>query len=370
MRPFAYARPQTVEETLALLDSHNRTTGNGTNGSDTNGTGGAGQETAPPAPEETPRLLAGGTDLITLMKPHLTNPAQLIDIKRLDDLPRGIHETPSGQNGERETSGPSVTLGALTTLTEIEQSALLQARYTALAQAAALAATPQLRNMATLGGNLLQRPRCWYFRQEVFHCWLKGGDQCHAYDGQNQHHALFGGGPCYAAHPSDLPAALLALDAGVRLRSQAGERTLSLADFYALPEPARRQETRIADDEIILSVHLPPQPNGARSLYLKAMDRKIWAFALVGVAAAMQVVDGQIAHVRLVLNGVAPIPWRVPAAEQILAGQAPSAALFDQAAEAALAEAKPLAHNGYKVPLARSLITRALTSLAGEHAAA
>ncbi len=333
MRPFAYGRAETVEEALSLLDRH--------------------EDGAQPASETSTHLLAGGTDLITLMKASVTEPVQLVDIKRIEDLPRGIHA--AGGNG---TGG--VNLGALTTLSEIEQSPLLQSRYTTLAQAAALAATPQLRNMATLGGNLLQRPRCWYFRQELFYCWLKGGDQCHAYDGQNQHHALFGGGPCYAVHPSDLPAALLALDAQVHLRSAAGERTISVEEFYALPEPDRRQETVLAADELILSIDLPAPPDGARSVYLKAMDRKVWAFALVGVAAVVQVAQGRITQARLVLSGVAPIPWRVPAAEQVLVGQPPGAALFEQAADAALADARPLAHNGYKVPLARALIRQAL----------
>lgn len=351
MRPFAYVRAETIDEALALLGRRD----------------GADQPVPGAAdPADAPRLLAGGTDLITLMKPHVAAPAQLIDIKRMEGLPRGIHAVHRGQNGQEPAGETSVTLGALTTLSEIEESTLLQSRYAALAQAAALAATPQLRNMATLGGNLLQRPRCWYFRQEGFHCWLKGGEQCHAYDGQNQHHALFGNGPCYAVHPSDLPSALLALNATIQMRSPAGERTLPLADFYTLPNAERRQESRLSDDEIILSVHLPELPDASRSLYLKAMDRKVWSFALVGVAAVLQIVEGRIAEARLVLSGVAPIPWRVPAAEQVLAGQAPGAQLFDQAAEVALAGARPLAHNGYKIPLARSLIRQALATLAEE----
>jgi xanthine dehydrogenase YagS FAD-binding subunit len=275
------------------------------------------------------RPLAGGTDLLTLMKADLVTPQELVDIKRLGDLPGGIEETAQG-----------VALGALTTLAEIEQNPLLGERYRVLAEAAAVAATPQLRNMATLGGNLLQRPRCWYFRNTLFHCWLKGGDECQAYDGENQQHALYGGGPCYAVHPSDLPQALLALDAQVRLRGPQGERTLPIADFYALPTPERRSETTIAPNELILAVELPGLPSGTRSIYLKAMDRKVWAFALVSVAARLQVEEGVITDTRLVLGGVAPIPWRATAAEGELLGQPPTAATFTRAAEAALAGAE------------------------------
>jgi xanthine dehydrogenase YagS FAD-binding subunit len=307
----------------------------------------------------TVRPLAGGTDLLTLMKADLIAPQELVDIKRLGDLPGGIEESAQG-----------VTLGALTTLAEIEQSGLLGERYRVLAQAAAVAATPQLRNMATLGGNLLQRPRCWYFRNSLFHCWLKGGDECQAYDGQNQQHALFGGGPCYAVHPSDLPQALLALDAQVHLRGPQGERTVPIADFYALPTAERRRETTIAPDELILAVEIPKLPGGTRSTYLKAMDRKVWAFALVSVAARLRVEAGVVTDARLVLGGVAPIPWRATAAEGELIGHAPTAERFTRAAEAALAGAEPLAHNRYKVPLAQSLIRRALMTLGDEMAPA
>lgn len=325
MQPFAYARTATIEETITLLDR---------------------------AEAGHTRPLAGGTDLLTLMKAELATPAQLVDIKRLGELPRGITTTANG-----------VTLGALTTLSEIEQSDLLRKHYPVVAEAAELAATPQLRNMATIGGNLLQRPRCWYFRNQRFHCWLKGGEDCPAQAGENQHHALFGGGPCYAVHPSDLAAALLALDATVRLRGPKGARTLPLAEFFALPEEDRRRETTIAGDELLLAVELPARPAGTRSLYLKAMDRKVWSFALVGVAAVVQVQAGKVTHARLVLSGVAPIPWRLTAAEQALIGAELNDALLEQVAGLALQAAEPLAHNGYKVFLARTLLQRALATL-------
>lgn len=328
MKPFDYTSPTQVDDAIALLAQD----------------GG-----------DAIRPLAGGTDLLTLIKADIATPDQLIDIKRLSDLPRGIEETQHG-----------VTLGALTTLTEIETSPLIQQRYPMLAEAAAVAATPQLRNMATLGGNLLQRPRCWYFRSPHFHCWLKGGDECQARDGENQLHALFGDSPCVAVHPSDLAPTLVALDAQMQIRGRHGDRTLSIADFFALPAEERRTETTLGTDELLLSIQLPSLPNGNRSTYLKAMDRNVWAFALVGVAAMLRMggSDGRrIEDARLVLSGVAPVPWRAEAAEQALIGSEASPTVIAQATETALADAAPLQHNAYKVSLAKALIRRALTEL-------
>lgn len=322
MRPFAYDSPTSLTDAIALVAPN-----------------GDGEH----------RPLAGGTDLLTLMKAEIVSPARLVDIKRVVDLTDEIEITEQG-----------ITIGALASLAEIENNELIKEWCPVLSDAAGLAASPQLRNMATIGGNLLQRPRCWYFRNADIPCWLKGGDDCPAHEGQNQRHALFGGGPCYAVHPSDPAAALLALDADVRLTGSSGSRTLALADFFARPEEGRRTETTIGSDELIEAIHIPLPHAGLRSVYLKAMDRKVWSFALVGVAAALQMEDGHIGDARLVLSGVAPVPWRVEGAEQRLVGQQPSTGVFARAAEAALAGAEPLAHNGYKVPLAKALIQRAL----------
>jgi xanthine dehydrogenase YagS FAD-binding subunit len=327
MRPFEYVSPTTVDEALALLAQDG---------------------------DSAPRLLAGGTDLLTLMKADIAAPSRLVNLKRLTEVPSGIEETARG-----------VTLGALTPLVDLETNPMIQQRYPVLAEAAAVAATPQLRNMATLGGNLLQRPRCWYFRHPHFPCWLKGGDACPAYAGENQLHALFGGGPCYAVHPSDIAPALLALDAVVLLRGRHGERTLPLAEFFTAPVAERRTETVVLSDEILLAVHLPSLPDGTRSTYLKAMDRKVWAFALVGVAVVLRLdaEEQRIEAARLVLSGVAPIPWRLMAAEQALIRSRVSDALFARAAEVALAAAEPLPQNAYKIPLAQALIRRGLAAL-------
>lgn len=300
------------------------------------------------------RFLAGGTDLLTLMKADVVRPSTLVDIKRAEGLPRGI-----------ESRDGRLVLGALTTLAEIERHPEIVQRYSALAEAVSQAATPQLRNMATIGGNLLQRPRCWYFRSSLFHCWLKGGSECQARDGENQHHALFGESPCVATHPSDPAAALMALGASVRLRGSTGERTLPVEELFAEPTEERRTETVIQPDEILLEVSLPASAEGAKSRYLKAMDRKVWAFALVGVAATLRLDRGTIADARLVLSGVAPIPWRVKPPEQMLIGQPATPELVARAAEVAVAMAQPLEHNTYKVPLARNLVRRALTDLSG-----
>jgi xanthine dehydrogenase YagS FAD-binding subunit len=326
------------------------------------------------------------------MKADIAAPSRLVNLKRLTEVPSGIEETAQG-----------VTLGALTRLVDLETNPMIQQRYPLLAEAAAVAATPQLRNMATLGGNLLQRPRCWYFRHPHLHCWLKGGEACPAYEGENQLHALFGGGPCYAVHPSDIAPALLALDAVVLLRGRGGEHALPLAEFFAVPVAERRIETVARSDELLLAVHIPSLPDGTYSTYLKAMDRKVWAFALVGVAvmlrlgteegpsgpaptqsrqegpsgpaptqsrqegpsgpAPTQAHQPRIEAARLVLSGVAAIPWRAMAAERVLIGQEVSNALFARAAEVALSTAEPLQQNAYKIPLAQALIRRGLATL-------
>lgn len=328
MRPFTYSSPRSLDEAVTLL-----TSAAGANGS-------------------APRALAGGTDLLTLMKADLLAPEQLIDIKRLVDLDDDIVEGPDG-----------LTIGALATLAEIEDDPLVRALCPALAEAAALAATPQLRNMATIGGNLLQRPRCWYFRDPDIDCWLKGGDGCPAREGENQLHAIIDVSPCVAVHPSDPATALVALDAMVRLRGPQGERELPVAEFFAPPSEERRREAVNAEDELIVALRIPPQGDGAHSAYLKAMERKVWAFALVGVAVALHMEGNRVADARLVLGGVANVPWRAVKAESVLVGAEPTDRVIARAAEVALADTRPLRQNGYKVPLATALVRRALQTV-------
>jgi xanthine dehydrogenase YagS FAD-binding subunit len=325
MRSFDYTSAESIEQAIQALDQQS---------------------------DGATRLLAGGTDLLTLMKADIAAPDQLIDIKRVSELTSEIGWSDDG-----------LTLGALTTLADIETHPIVRERYPALAEAAAIAATPQLRNMATIGGNLLQRPRCWYYRSQHFNCWLKGGTECYARDGENRNHALAGESPCVAVHPSDPATALFALDASVRLRGAAGERILPLGEFFAEPTEDRRTETTLLPDEILLNIHLPERASNTRSTFLKAMDRKVWAFALVSVAATVHIEAGRVDDARIVLGGVAPIPWRVTDAEQMLMGEKPDTALIERTAAAALAGARPLADNGYKIPLVRALVRRALISL-------
>ncbi|HYH12777.1 MAG TPA: xanthine dehydrogenase family protein subunit M [Thermomicrobiales bacterium] len=326
MRSFDYIRPESITEAIAALAG----------------------------PDGSTRALAGGTDLLTLMKSDVSTPERLVDIKRLPELDDAIDD-----------SGDGIRIGALATLAQLEDDLHIQASYTALSEAAAVAATPQLRNMATIGGNLLQRPRCWYFRSEHVQCWLNGGEECYARDGENQYHALFDVSPCVAVHPSDLATALVALDASITVRGAHGDRDVPLGDFFAPPQEGRRTENTLAQDELIVAVTLPRPTGDTRSTYLKAMDRKVWAFALVGVGASVTMDGDAISGARLVLGGVAPVPRRAEVAEAMLAGAKPSAELFARVADTALADATPLAKNGYKVPLLRELITRALASATG-----
>lgn len=328
MQPFEYRRARDSGEALALI--------------------------ADAAAES--RLLAGGTDLLPLMKDRVIHPGRLVDIKRLPDL-----------NGAIRVSEHGVSIGALATLADLTDHAGLAAAAPLLVDAARSAATPQIRRMATVGGNLLQRPRCWYFRHPRFHCWLAGGDGCPARDGRNDRHAIFAAqpaSPCCAVHPSDLAPCLVALDADVVLRARTGdERLLPVAELFRPPVPERRTET-VQGGELLTEVRWARLPAGTRTVYLKASSRRTWSFALAAVAARLAVTDGRIGDARVVLGGVANVPWRSRRAEQVLRGAEPGEAVFERAAAEALADAEPLHHNAYKVPLARGLLVRALTLLA------
>ncbi|MDQ3657661.1 MAG: xanthine dehydrogenase family protein subunit M [Chloroflexota bacterium] len=329
MRPFSYIRPSTISEAITLLGAR-------PDGDDVR-------------EDDRPRLLAGGTDLLTLMKDDIAVPSQLIDIKRLPELDNTISPSPEGTR-----------IGALTSLAQIVDDPVIRDMYPALSEAAGLAATPQLRNMATIGGNLLQRPRCWYYRNDLVSCWLKGGEDCPARDGENQHHALFGESPCVAVHPSDLATALVTLEASIRIQGSEGERTLPLEAFFSQPTEARRRENVVQQSDVITAIIVPNPAPTAQSTYLKAMDRKVWAFAQVGVGAMLVIEEQRITEARLVLGAVAPTPWRATAAEGLLTGATPGRELFERVAGVALEGAAPLSHNGYKVPLAKALVIRAL----------
>jgi xanthine dehydrogenase YagS FAD-binding subunit len=302
---------------------------------------------------------AGGTDLLTLIKAGLREPTHVVDIKR------------SGLSDAIVDRGARITLGALVTLGAIETSGVLQQRLAALPEAAREAATPQLRHRATIAGNLLQRPRCWYYRTPEVDCWLKGGTECPAQAGRNEHHAIFhdSSSPCVAVHPSDLAGPLVALDATVHVQGRGGTRALPVAQLLAPPTDERRTETVLAAGDLITAIDIDTSDDLV-STYRKAMDRAAWAFALAGVAVAARFDGERLAHARIVLSGVANIPRRATDAEEALLRIGDlSPAAIDRAAAAAVEGAEPLARNGYKRQLVVALARDALADLARRHAA-
>lgn len=298
------------------------------------------------------QALAGGTDLITLVRHGLARPTQLVDLTGIDGL-----------RGWSREKGQGIRIGALTPLAELEMSNELAKLLPIVPQALRDAATPQLRNMGTVGGNLLQRNRCWYFRDEGVPCWLKGGERCFAVDGENRYHAVVGANECWMVSPSDLAPALIACDAEIEIASSAGRRRMKLAELFVAPHGRARREHSLRAGELITAVRVPEKALERRGTYHKAMDRKAWSFAIVSVAASARIRDGKASDVRLVLGGVAPVPWRVPTAEKQLEGTSLDDNSCLAAADAILEEATPLRDNGYKVTLAREMIRRALRSL-------
>jgi xanthine dehydrogenase YagS FAD-binding subunit len=296
--------------------------------------------------------LAGGTDLIGLMKDGLARPESLVDLTGIDGL-----------RGWSHAKGRGLRIGALTPLVELETSDALAKTMPILRESLRDAATVQLRTMGTVGGNLLQRNRCWYFRDEGTVCWLKGGNRCFAIDGENRYHAIIGAQECVIVSPSDLVPALLAYDAEIALTSSRGTRRMKLADLFIAPHGKERREHSLRPGELITEVRVPEAALARRGTYLKAMDRKAWSFALVSVAAAAKIERGVARDVRVIMGGVAPVPWRVIAAEKGLEGTTLDDASCADAADRLLAGATPLRDNGYKVTLARELVRRALRSL-------
>ncbi len=293
-------------------------------------------------------VIAGGVDLLGELKDDLIAPDRLVNLKALPDLRYIRHRK------------RKLEIGATTTLTEIASDEVIRSAYAALAQAAESVGSLQIRNVGTLGGNLCQRPRCWYYRDSAFPCLKKGGHICYAVDGNNKYHAILGGGPSYIVHPSDLAPALIALGAVVEIQGPAGGRKLDLEDFYVLPRERLRQETVLGPNEVVTGVEVPRPRPGTVSVYLKFNEKGSMDFALSAVAAAIRVEGGICRSARVVLGGVAPRPWSAVGAEKVLTGKRLTGDVAAQAAEAALAEALPLAHNAYKVPLTRALIRRAV----------
>jgi xanthine dehydrogenase YagS FAD-binding subunit len=262
-----------------------------------------------------------------------------------------------------EAKGERIHIGGLITLDSLSHHPLIQSKYAVLSEAAGTVATPQIRNAGTLAGNVCQRPWCWYFRNG-FPCFKAGGNTCFSIDGENQFHAIFGGGPSFIVHPSDTAPALMALDATFRVIGPSGERKIPAADFFTLPKLNAARENALGEDEVLASVDFPEARPGMRSTYHKVMDREAWTHAIVSAAIVLDMDRDVCRSARIVLGGVAPIPWHVPDAEKILAGQKITADLAAKAAEAAVAGANPLAKNAYKVPLTREILQRNIQTVA------
>ena len=301
------------------------------------------------------RYLGGGTNLVDLMRETIERPTSLVDVTGLS---RDIMEQPDG----------GLIIGAGVRNTAVAEHRWVRRRYPALARAIVAGASAQIRNMATVGGNLLQRTRCAYFYDEAgARCNKRQpGQGCDALHGFSRYHAILGASSsCVAVHPSDMCVALAAFDAVVHVSSRSGERSLPFTALHRLPGDRPDIETGLQPGELITSVELPGLPLAARSTYRKVRDRSSYAFALVSVAAALEVKDGRISDVRLALGGVAHKPWRAAKAEAALRGAPVSVAAFAAAAEAELADARPLRDNGFKIELARRTISAVLAELAG-----
>ena len=293
-------------------------------------------------------LKAGGVDLLDRMKEGLDSPKTVVSLTRVPGLD-GIE------------TGPPATVGALATLAKLAADPGLRKHYSALADAAAGAATPQIRNMATLGGNLCQRPRCWYYRLEEFDCRKKGGGECFALEGENRFHAIFDTDlMCCCVHPSATGTALVAYGASLDVTSSKGRRSLPIEEFFQRPTEDPTRENTLKPGEIVTAVHLPVQPAGSRAVYRKLKEKESFDWPIVETCVRVSIASGKVRDARVVLGSVAPTPLRSKAAEAALVGSAPSAELARRAADAAVAGAQPLSQNAYKVRLARVELERAL----------
>lgn len=318
---FTYARPGSLQDAVSHLESGNA------------------------------RIHAGGTDLLGCLRDEVFPAAKIVSISGLAEL-RGIRKKSDGGLG----------IGALTTIADVAAHPFIRERYAALAQGAAAVGSPQLRNQGTLGGNLCQKPRCWYYRGE-FHCLRKGGAFCYAVKGENQYHCILGGQECFIVHPSDTAPALLALGALLRVAGPGGSRTISLEDFFVPPAEDVTRETVLAAGEIVTEIVLPPAAATQRSSYRKVRARQAWDFALAGVALMVELDGGRVRKSRVVLSGVAPVPWRAREVEEIISGSALEGEVIRAATVAAVAKASPLSKNGYKVALVQGMLAEELEKM-------
>ncbi len=295
-------------------------------------------------------LNAGGTDLLGCLRDHVFEINKMVSINGLADL-KGIKKTAEG----------GIRIGALTTISEVSENPDVRFQYLALAQAAREVASPQLRNQGTIGGNICQKPRCWYYRGD-FNCLRKGGGKCFAVAGENQYHCILGGGPCFIVHPSDMAPALVAFAASVHIIGPKGSRTVTVEKFHVPPNVDLLRETVLDPGEIVTEILLPPA-QGVKSSYRKVRARASWDFAIAGLALAIKFDGDVVASVRAVLSGAAPIPWRSREIENTIIGQRLDESSAGKAAEAAMVNARPLMQNDYKIPLFRGVIEEELLAI-------
>lgn len=291
-------------------------------------------------------MIAGGTDLLSELKEYIETPKTLVNLKTLP----GMDSISANASG--------LKIGALATVADIAMHPTIQQHYTVLAQAAASVATPQIRNVGTLGGNLCQRPRCWYYRDETVNCLKKGGDICYAVNGLSKYHAILGGDPVYIVHPSDIAPALIALNASLKIAGPEGEKTLKVEEFFTLPAANPFRENVLEPNEIVVEVQVPqPKPN-TKSFYLKAREKGAPDFALASVAGVFEMMGKTCQTASVVLGGVAPAPWRSAEAETALTGKMINESVSMKAGAEAVKDAQPMNDNVYKVTLTQNLVSR------------
>ena len=295
-------------------------------------------------------IAGGGSDLLVMVKEGLVAPDVVVHLGSV----RGLDRIVESKN--------QVRIGGLVSLDALSHDPLIKSKYAVLAEAAEAVGTPQIRNAATIAGNVAQRPWCWYYRNG-FSCYKNGGKTCYSFSGENEFHAIFGGGPSFMVHPSDTAPALMALDAKFRIVGPAGERTVAAADFFTLPRANPAKENTLADDEVLAEVILPAARPNTKGTYHKILDRESWTHAVVSLALVLELEKDICKSARVVLGGVAPIPWRLPKVEAMLTGQKITADLAARAGELAIEGAQPLAKNRYKLPLTKNVVKRTIATL-------
>lgn len=294
-------------------------------------------------------LKAGGVDLLDLMKEHLAAPRRVVNLRTVPGL---------DQLADDEKTG--LRIGPMVTLARLSADPGVRKRYTVLADAAGNAATPQIRNMATVGGNLLQRPRCWYFRSEEHHCRKKGGDVCFAQNGENQYHAIFNNSVCAIVHPSAAATALVALGGSIELSGPGGRREVLLEQFFTLPTVDVRRENSIRPDEVLTEIRVPAPAANTKQAYWKQGEKESFDWPVAEVAVVLEMDGPRCRRASIVLGAAAPVPRRARDAEAALTGQAVTEDVARTAAKAAMADASPMTGNGYKVPLFETIIRRTI----------